>query len=218
MVQSRQKEIKETVSKAEYDELKKRFDNLQKSLSENGMIGLKQEDDMDEDNEEIVISGDKYIKVMSLTPYLLTLTTQEYGRGKKFNFTAFGEVKRIMYKDLVDIMEQHANFLNDGYFVVLDRNVVRKNGLDDVYSKILTKEKMDKILIGNDSDAVNLFKSCGNVQRRFIINMIHDKMLKDEPVDLNVLDRFSRVVDPTGKYSIASIGEEMKENQNLKSA
>jgi hypothetical protein len=109
-------------------------------------------------------------------------------------------------------MEEHPNFVNEGYFVILNKDVVRKHGLDDVYAKILTKEKLELVFAGNDSDAVNLFKACGDAQRQFIVNMIHDKMLKGEFVDLNLLDRFSRILDPSGEYSIAKIGEDMKKS------
>lgn len=212
MVQSRRKEIKETVSKAEYDALKKELEKLQKvqNVSE-----LKQENIMDDEdvNLNIDIPSDKHIKVMSLTPYLLTLTTEERGRGKRYDFHSFGEVKNIPYHYLYDIMEAHPNFVDEGYFVILNKDVVRKHDLEEKYQKFLTKEKLDKILSGNQSDAANLFKACGEAQRGFIINIIHDKMLAGESVDLNLLDRLSRIVDPEGEYSIAKIGQDMIKNQ-----
>ena len=212
MVQSRRKEIKETVSKAEYDALKKELEKLQKiqNVSE-----LKQENIMDDEDVDlnIDIPSDKHIKVMSLTPYLLTLTTEEHGRGKRYDFHSFGEVKNIPYHYLYDIMEAHPNFVDEGYFVILNKDVVRKHDLEEKYQKFLTKEKLDKILSGNQSDAANLFKACGEAQRGFIINIIHDKMLAGESVDLNLLDRLSRIVDPEGEYSIAKIGQDMIKNQ-----
>lgn len=220
MVQSKQKEIKETVSKADYDRLQKQIEDLKKMIQPEAKREKKRvEDSMDEEDNinDIIISSDAYIKVMSLTPYLLTLTTEEHGRGKRFDFHKFGEVKNILYHHLCEIMEIHPNFLNEGYFVILNKNVVRKHGLDDIYQKIITdKSKMEQILSGNQSDAANMFKACGEAQRNFIVNMIHDKMLAGEPVDLNLLDRFSRIIDPSGEYSIAKIGEIMKKDAELK--
>ena len=219
MVESKQKKVKETVSKAEFDKLQKQLDALQKQLQPEVKREKKRvEDEVDENDDinDIVISSDAYIKVMSLTPYLLTLTTEEHGRGKRFDFHGFGEVKNILYHYLCDIMEIHPNFVNEGYFVILNKNVVRKHGLDEVYSKIITdKNKFDQILAGNQSDASNFFKSMGEAQRGFVVNMIHEKMLAGESVDLNLLDRLSRIIDPSGEYSIAKIGEQMKKDQAL---
>jgi hypothetical protein len=207
MVESRQKNTK---SKSEIELLREQVNVLTKLISEkhdSKKESTKEEYPIDEENDIITISSDTYVKVMSLTPFYLTLTTQEYGRGKKFNFEKYGDVKRILYHDLCDIMEQHPNFLNDFNYVILNRDVVRKHGLDDLYSKMLTKETIDKIINnGNDTDSVNLFKACGDVQRENIITILLDKMLNDEFVDLNLLDRMSRIVG----YSISERGEEMK--------
>lgn len=216
MVQSKQKEVKEYVSKVEADALKRKIAKLEKELAESAPI--KKENIVDEEGDylDIVIPSDKHIKVMSLTPYLLTLTTEEHGRGKRFDFHGFGEVKNIPYHYLYDIMEVHPNFVDEGYFVILNKDVVRKHDLEEKYQKFLNKEKMEQILSGNQSDAANLFKACGDAQRSFIINMLHEKMLAGENVDLNLLDRLSRIVDPTGEYSIAKIGQEMIKNKELK--
>lgn len=213
MVQSRQKVEK---PKTELEQLKEQVALLTKALASKEIQGAttKQENYVeDEDANTTTISSDTYIKVMSLTPFYLTLTTQEFGRGKKFNFEKFGEVKRILYHDLVDIMEQHQNFLNEGYFVILNQDVVRKHGLDDVYSKIITKEKFDAIINGeNQSDAVNLFKACGDAQRENMSLILINKIVAGEFVDLNLLDRLSRIIG----YNIVERAEETKRVSEIK--
>ena len=215
-LQSKRKEPRETVSKAEYDELKKKLDRMEKILLKGESASIpKEENSMDDEDAylDIVIPSDKHIKVMSLTPYLLTLTTEEHGKGKRYDFHSFGEVKNIPYHYLYDIMEAHPNFVDEGYFVILNKDVVKKHDLEEKYKNFISKEKINLILSGNQSDASNFFKVCGDTQRGFIINILHDKMLAGEYVDLNLLDRFSRIVDPSGKYSIAQIGQEMIKNQ-----
>jgi hypothetical protein len=217
MVQSKQKEIKEFVTKEEADKLQKKIAKLEKELEKSAQIKKENIMEEDDDNLDIVIPSDKHIKVMSLTPYLLTLTTEEHGRGKRFDFHGFGEVKNIPYHYLYDIIEVHPNFVDEGYFVILNKDVVRKHDLEGKYQNFITKEKWDQILSGkNQSDAANLFRACGDAQRGFMINMIHEKMLAGESVDLNLLDRLSRIVDPNGEYSIAKIGQDMIKNQQLK--
>jgi len=207
VVQSRRKVTKNVASSEDrIKELEKQLEELKNIMIKGSEHKIENTMDEEDSTDDISISSDSYIKVMSLTPYLLTLTTSEYGRGKKFNFEKFGDVKRILYHDLCDIMEQHQNFLNSGYFIILSRNVVRKHGLDEVYEKILTKDKIDSIISGNDSDAVNLFKSCSNAQQELMVTMFVDKMVNNEFVDLNLLDRISRVIG----YDISKRAEEIK--------
>jgi len=217
---SRRKVVKKNNDSSEVAELKKQLLDMSKKMDE--LTGEKSsnkiEDYMDEEDDsgDLTISSDSYIKIMSLTPYQLTLTTEEHGRGKKYDFYKFGEVKRIPYHYLTEIMEQHPNFLEEGYYIILNKDVVRKHGLDDLYTRILTKNNIEQIMMGNDSDAVNLFKSCSDTQRDSIIAMVHEKMIAGEYVDLNLMDRFSRVVDPSGEYSISRLGEEKKAIAALK--
>lgn len=156
-----------------------------------------------------VVMDSERIKVMSLCSNVLNLNTQNYGKGKNFRFGEFGEVKNIPYKDLSDILEVNRGFLESGYFVILNPKVVESEGLGEIYEKILDKAKIEKILAGNESDAVNFFKSTTDVQRETIVHLILDKMMKGENFDLNLLNRLSVVIGPD--YSIYNRFKEMKE-------
>jgi hypothetical protein len=115
------------------------------------------------------------------------------GKGKKFRFEKMYEIKRILYSDLVDIMENQSNFLSDGVFFILDGRVIRKHGLDDAYAKILTKEKIENIISGNEKESIDLFKSANPRQREFICDMLIAKIRDNKDIDLNVIDKISRI-------------------------
>ena len=123
----------------------------------------------------------------------LNLSTKEKGQGDIFKFDEFGSIKRILYSKLLSIMEVHANFLNWGYFIILDERVIKAHGLQEKYQTILTKEKIDLIISGSKG-ALDLYKSCSQEQQRIIVSMIVDK-LRDNPdsIDLNLVDQISRL-------------------------
>ena len=186
----------------ELEDLKKQIAKLNKlvnsTINAKSTVEVKPEskiliDGEDDETDTIRISPDDYIKVMSVCPNQLNLSTEEKGRGRHFTFENFGEVKRILYSDLVKIMETNPSFLSKGYYVVLNKNVVRKHGLDEIYKNILTKEKIEQILTGNQSDAANLYKSANESQQEIIDTMIIQKIIKGENVDLNLVDRLERI-------------------------
>jgi hypothetical protein len=199
---------------ATVDELKKQLEELNKKLLQVIAVQNKENTDEsgDDDFDNVKIGSDEYIKVMSLYSSLLNLTTQPFGKGKVFSFNGFGVVKRIVYHELVDIMDNHYNFLEKGYFVILDKRVVRKHGLDDIYTNILSKANIDKIILGeNQTDAVNLFKSANEKQQDVICRLLIDKRVSGEEIDLNLLDRLSREVG----YNIYERSEEIMALKNL---
>jgi hypothetical protein len=161
---------------------------------------------------------DGYVKVMSLTPHMLNLSTEGNGKGKIFTFHKFGEVKRILYHNLVDILEGNQKFHEQGLFYIMDKNVIEKHGLVEMYEKILTKELIEKIINGeNQTDAVNIFQSATEKQQDFVCDMFIQKIFNGETVDLNLADRLSRVMQKRIKdYDIQKKAEEAKAYSEMK--
>jgi hypothetical protein len=157
--------VKAKVDNNELEILKQQLAEMSAKLAQISGSGEKEtKDSEDNSGKEIRIALDEYIKVMSLCPNELNLSTRKGKGGKTFVFNKLYEVKRIMYQDLADILENHRNFVDAGFFVILNKDVIRHQGLDDAYAKILTKEKMVE-------DIVN-----------------------GKEVDLNFVDRISRAV------------------------
>ena len=162
-----------------------------------------------EKKEDNKIQLDEYIPVMSLIPYRLNLSTKEMGMGDIKRFIKFGEVKNILYKDLVDIMEVHSNFMEAGYFYILDPRVIRQQGLDEVYSKILTKEKIEEILTNNSNPehCASLYNSANEEQQKIIVQLLIDKIKgNSDSVNLNTVEKISKL----SKTDILKRAEESK--------
>jgi hypothetical protein len=177
--------------KNEIQELKKNKEETKITVEKNNLE--ESINDYEDEFDEIDIRPDSYVKVISLTPYMLNLTTETAGRGKVFSFPSFGVTKRILYSDLVNILEVNQSFLNDGLFYIADRRIIRKNGLNSTYEKLLTKEKIEAIVSGKSNDAVSLYKSANNNQKEFIVDMLISKLANDpDSVDLNLIDKISR--------------------------
>lgn len=139
------------------------------------------------------VQQDEYISVVSLIPYTLNLSTKEGGQGSVKKFTKFGEVKQILYKDLVDIMEVNSSFMEAGYFYILNKNVIRQHGLDDIYSKILTKEKIEEIIRVDSDNALTLYNSATDQQKEIIVELLIDRAKKDaNSLDMNIVSKISK--------------------------
>jgi hypothetical protein len=165
--------------------------------------------------DSIKINQDDYIKVISLVPHTLNLTTKARGLGKLFSFKAFGETKRILYSDLVEIMEshtEHTDFLREGYYYIADKRVIRRHGLDELYQKILTKEKIEKVISCDPKEALSLFQSANKTQQQFVCDILINKLVAGEKLDLNLIDSFSRI----SGIKIQERAEEAKSYEEIK--
>ncbi len=155
------------------------------------------------------ISRDELIPVMSLIDYRLALLPQNQASGRaKYLFEFFGDKKLILYEDILVIIENYRSFMEQGFFIILDERVVNRHGLQEMYSKILTKESIDKILTGS-SEAFSLYKSCSKEQQRLIVGMITRKLSESpDSIDLNVVSKISK----ESGINIQEKAVEMKEN------
>jgi hypothetical protein len=197
----RPKKVQAPIAIDEVEDLRNKVAELTKLLESKGVSLESQEE------ENVEINRDAYIKVISLCPVTLNLSTLGMGKGKVFTFTKFGEVKRILYTDLVDIMERHANFLTDGLFYIADKKVVRRHGLDDAYASILTKEKIEEIMSGKDfKESLALFESANNAQKGIIVDHLISKIANGAEMDLNLIASISKIT----KVDITAKAEEVK--------
>ena len=147
-------------------------------------------------DDEIDISPQKYVTVISLTPNQLNLSTQPGGKGKVVTFTEFGQQKRIMYGNLVDIMDANPGFLERGCYYIAEKRITRKHGLDDLYATLLTKEVIENMVSKSmsDEDMTTLYKSANPTQQGVIIDLIvHKLMVDDKSVDMNMVASISKI-------------------------
>lgn len=156
--------------------------------------------------DDVDIRPDEYIKIMSMLSWPLNLSTRD--SKQPFKFKKLFDTKRILYKDLVEIMEQHPTFTEYGYFYILDPRVVRKHGLDDIYENILNDEKMKKVLDGGVDVAYPIFASANPKQKKVIVQLVINKIANDEDVDKNLVYKMS---EDTG----INILEKAKETKEL---
>ena len=144
------------------------------------------------ENQEKPILADDFIEVVSLTPFKLNLSTEPNGRGRVVKFEKFGDVKRISYADLVRIIDSNQKFLESGYFYIMDERVIKKHALSYAYDSILTKEKLQQVFDLKDT-AVSLYQSASDVQKQFIHQIISEKLIRGENIDLNVVSKIEKI-------------------------
>ena len=192
------------IKKTELENIYKMIEDLQNNIKNNSNLSVKKnEEDEAEiyDYEEEEVPLNSYIKVMSLIPYELNLSTERHGKGRIFTFRGYGKTKRIIYQELEKIIEENRHFLERGFFIILDKRVVRKHGLDDIYKNIMNKEKMDMIFLGfqggevKENDILTFAKSAPKEQQKILATMIIDKRINGETIDLNLFDKLGRMMN-----------------------
>jgi len=139
-----------------------------------------------------VLSPNTYVKVMSLVNNPLNLGTRPHGKGKIFRFENFGDIKSMFYSELLEVIENHPNFFQAGYFFILDNRVIEENNWHETYGKILSKEQMESVY-NNADGAIALFKTSNAKQQNVICDYFIDRIIMGKPVDRNLIAEISEI-------------------------
>ncbi len=166
-------------------------------------------------SEIIDIPLNRVVKVVSLYNGGMTLKTAEL--GKTFRFENFGNLQPIIYADLIQIMSYQHRFTKQGYFMILDNDVVKAHALEDDYKKILTKQQIENILTFEDGVIRSLFSGTTNVIRETIVTMIMQKINSNEKKDYVDKNKVAILSEIYGKdiYALARNDVEAIVNNNI---
>lgn len=163
------------------------------------------------------IPSNKQIRIMSLCPEILNLSTEKGGRGHRYTFEGFGEVKKISYGDLIQINQNHRNFLEGGKYYILDERIILEEGLSYIYEKILPKEKMEEVLKGGEH-ALEYFQQADDRQKKLLIDMLVRKMTDGQEVDFNLVINIDRIYNSKNDPNYISITDRVKNNKEIMGA
>ena len=67
------------------------------------------------------------------------------GNGS-YKFSGFGQRQTMPYKELKAMNQLSSNTLEDGWIIILNKDLIKEFGLEEQYKKFLTPRKVDEIL------------------------------------------------------------------------
>jgi hypothetical protein len=146
-----------------------------------------------EEEYQVDVPFNKYIKVMSLTNHTLVLSTEGNGQGKAFVFNKFGQTKDIMYGELREVIHNQESFVKNGKFYILNKDVVKNHDLIEDYKKILTKSMIENIMNFDIKEIQEFFKGACKSQQETIVSIIIGKLKSGEDIDMNKLNVINKL-------------------------
>lgn len=151
------------------------------------------------------IRPDHYVAIMNGLRERLNLSR---GKDKEpVAFESFGEIKRVQYSQLLEILDRCENFYKRGYFFILDPVIVKKLGYEDI--SVLSKEQIESVidLTCSTEDAFSLYKMGSDRQKSVIVDSLIEYIRDGKEVNGNLV----RLIEKESKIKITEKAEEAKE-------
>lgn len=153
----------------------------------------------------------KKVKVMSLIPNKLNLTTEKDGRGKQFTFESFGDIVTMKTTELEDILsiQRYREQAEEGLFYILDKDIVEDQELADAYANMYDKKGIEDIILLRTDECVDAFCNLGEQMQESLAIYMAEKLNLGERIDRNRISDISMRAD----IDISKIAENLKKTK-----
>lgn len=176
-------------------ELLKKFEELQKQLTE-----LKAENNALKDNIQVEdndnteeLTSDTDITVISQTVGKLVISTEGNGVGTVYRFEEFGEVQDIPFGDLKDIVKNKPRFAKEGAYFICNPQAVKKLRLGNQYKNLIDDKTFVNLFDKDAKTIIALYESAPKMQQEQVVSLIQDRLDNGLEVDGNVLIKIGQL-------------------------
>ena len=137
--------------------------------------------------------ANKQIKIMSMFYGSLNLNNNSNrSAGRILTFQKFGEIKSVLYHDLVDYVNNERRFAEEGYFYILDKAAVYHLGLTNEYSHLVDGDIVNHMMDYSANELESIVSVMTDAQKESIANLFADKLYHGEELDLNKIAIISK--------------------------
>lgn len=175
-------------------ELMKKLEELQKQITElQAENSTLKDNQIDKQEDNVEITADTDVTVISQTVGKLVLSTEGNGIGTVYRFEEFGEVQDIPFGDLKDIVKNKPRFAKEGAYFICNPQVVKKLRLGNQYKNLIDDKTFTNLFDKDAKTIVALYESAPKMQQEQVVSLIEDRLERHLDVDGNVLIRIGKL-------------------------
>lgn len=132
----------------------------------------------------------KSIRVRSLFFGTLNLV---YGDNRYVTFKKYGDENRILYRDLIQIVNMNHRFAEEGYFEIEDASAIHFLGMEPMYKNILTYKDIENICSYPDEKVAELIENASAYQKDVVCNRIARNIVAGKSIDYNKVNLINKL-------------------------
>lgn len=147
---------------------------------------------------------DAMIRLQSLTKGELCLNVNG---SVAINFDKYGDIKPVLYSELMNIVNNNRRFAEEGAFYIMDDASVKYLGLSRYYDNILSYDEIESLESYSDDKLRTIITKISDFQKDVVSLVFANRIYNDEQVDRNKIEVISKACE----IDIAKRAREMKQ-------
>lgn len=147
---------------------------------------------------------DAMIRLQSLTKGELCLNVNG---SVAINFDKYGDIKPVLYSELMNIVNNNRRFAEEGAFYIMDDASIKYLGLSRYYDNILSYDEIESLESYSDDELRTIIPKISDFQKDVVSLVFANRIYNDEQVDRNKIEVISKACE----IDIAKRAREMKQ-------
>lgn len=147
---------------------------------------------------------DAMIRLQSLTKGELCLNVNG---SVAINFDKYGDIKPVLYSELMNIVNNNRRFAEEGAFYIMDDASVKYLGLSRYYDNILSYDEIESLESYSDDELRTIITKISDFQKDVVSLVFANRIYNNEQVDRNKIEVISKACE----IDIAKRAREMKQ-------
>ena len=136
--------------------------------------------------------ANRTVRVISLLPNVLNLTTERFGRGlsnRPYTFKGYGEAKSIPFTDMQKIISHTENRFVDGEVILDSKEDYEALQIGYIHDRVLSKDKLDSVIkLSKDEDVDIILKMSNNMKEAIAMMIAKNIFNKTVSYDFNKIE------------------------------
>jgi hypothetical protein len=136
--------------------------------------------------ETVIIAKDKGFKdddlIIVMNGLYSPLTHRSSSSGRIWKFSGFGQTQKIPYSEILSIRNIASVVFDEGWLIILNRQIQKDLGLIELYKNIITPENIDEIFNKSSDDLEAFIDSLPKGMKVTFISKARD-LYNDKKID-----------------------------------
>ena len=165
--------------------------------------------------KHVAVVKKNYDKLLQPRPYAM-IRLQSLTKGElclnvngsvAINFDKYGDIKPVLYSELMNIVNNNRRFAEEGAFYIMDDASVKYLGLSRYYDNILSYDEIESLESYSDDELRTIITKISDFQKDVVSLVFANRIYNDEQVDRNKIEVISKACE----IDIAKRAREMKQ-------
>lgn len=115
--------------------------------------------------------------------------------GKEYVYGGFGQIREMRYEDVRSLRELYRSVLDDGWLVILNKDLIDEYGYQDMYDNVLTPHNINQVFKMSPTELNNFIDKLPRGMKTTLVDRAREMVKENQLDSLGVITTIEEKMD-----------------------